>query len=758
MTPAEWTKEHFPETTKAADLKLPRARRLTQLLSSGGYGGARLRSSRNGPDIGEEILIVDVDVGIGQRPTINDVHSWEPVGLRFGKEDRLPSAFSLREDFPADVPHLNVVPVGEPRTFCLYSAQPHEVLRTYTALHFIERVRWWLRETAYGRLHGDDQPLDPLFHPVGLGFILPADHLTHPQAAYVAVSVSNRPRAPYFLEPINTASMRMLAAAEDRAFATVSIDTPPIKHGRMRSLPTSLEELLVTYEGVGVDLRAQLSAAFVRLLTIHGHAQLLQKRLLIVISSPLLRDGASSEPEAVAIKGFVTSDVSSGDVAQSMGALLSAAGAWAKPLTPTTTGDLSTLRTIPVDIYSRFNRALARQASGETGTAAPQLVMIGVGALGSQIALAAARTGYGLWTLVDGDFLLPHNLARHALSASHLGQAKADAVAAEMRALLGADAATAIVTDALGGDESQRWPVVLGEANFIIDTSTSISVARWLAIDAKRDAPASSCFLNPGGTDAIVLTEGEARSPRLDHLEISYYWRLVIDERFAGHLREESGALTVGACRLPTAQIPQTRILPLAALATKALCDTPWPSDGRIVIWRGSEAGIARHAFPGEMYASGQLRDWTVYVRKPLLVDIKAARGKAGSVETGGILAGTWDRARKIIYVAGHFDPPPDSKHEPTGFVRGMVGIYRTITEVENSTVGNLTYIGEWHTHPRGHISRPSSDDTKLLRWVHDALQWSDAPALILIAGDDGFPLVLLDDGKQYSESIIPPV
>ena len=144
----------------------------------------------------------------------------------------------------------------------------------------------------------------------------------------------------------------------------------------------------------------------------------------------------------------------------------------------------------------------------------------------------------------------------------------------------------------------QRWPAVLDETDFIIDTSASVSVARWLAIDAQRSAPASSCYLNPRGTDAVILSEGDARSPRLDHLEISYYWRLVIDERFADHLRDDDSTLTVGVCRLPTAEIPQTRILPLAALATEVLCDTPWPSDGRIVIWRRSETGIARHAFP----------------------------------------------------------------------------------------------------------------------------------------------------------------
>ncbi len=757
MIPTQWVKDNFPKTIKVGRLKLPRGQKLALLLTSGGYDGARLQICRHNPGLGEELLIVAVDVGLGQRPTVNDVRSWEPIALRFGMEDTLPSAFSLRGDFPTDVPHLNVVPVGQPRTFCLYNVQPHEVSRTYTALRFIERVRWWLRETAYGRLHGDDQPLDPLFHQVGLGFILPTNYLAQQHAAYVAVPTSDRPWAPYFLEPVSAASLGRLAVAQSRAFATIAVTNPPIKHGRMRNLPTTLDELLTAFQSLGIELRALLSEAFLRLLTVNGHGQLLQRRLLILISTPLLRDGESGKAEAIAINGFVTPDTSSGEVAVSIGALLNAAGAWAKPLAPVNPTDLSTIKVVPVDIYTRFDRPLARQASGKVGNAISRLALIGVGALGSQVALTAARMGYGRWTLVDEDFLLPHNLARHGLTASHLGQAKADAVAAEMRALLGPDAATAIVTDAIGpGDEGQQWPTVLTETDFIIDASASISVAHWLAIDAQRNAPASSCFLNPGGSDAVILSEGDARSPRLDHLEISYYWRLVVDNRLAGHLREDSSTLAVGACRSPTAQIPQTRILPLAALTTEALCDAPWPADGRIIIWRISEAGIARHTFAGETYASGQLRDWTVLVRKPLLDDVKASREKAGSVETGGILAGTWDRARKIIYVAGHFDPPPDSKHEATGFVRGTVGVFRTITEVENSTLSNLTYIGEWHTHPPGYISQPSSDDRKLLRWVRDALEWSDAPGLILVAGDDGFRIVLLDEGKQYSECVIP--
>lgn len=118
-------------------------------------------------------------------------------------------------------------------------------------------------------------------------------------------------------------------------------------------------------------------------------------------------------------------------------------------------------------------------------------------------------------------------------------------------------------------------------------------------------------------------------------------------------------------------------------------------------------------------------------------------------------MVGTWDRDRKIAYVVNHYDPPPDSIHEPTGFIRGTVGVYETIVDIHAKTADNLTYIGEWHTHPVGYGTQPSRDDERLLWWIHDALRWSDAPALILIVGDDGARLVLKDEADHYAEALV---
>jgi len=73
--------------------------------------------------------------------------------------------------------------------------------------------------------------------------------------------------------------------------------------------------------------------------------------------------------------------------------------------------------------------------------------------------------------------------------------------------------------------------------------------------------------------------------------------------------------------------------------------------------------------------------------------------------------------------------------------------------DVERLTAGNLTYIGEWHTHPVGHGSQPSMDDRTLLRWIGDVLVFSDVAPLMLVAGADGVRAVM---GHDDTTCLIP--
>ena len=78
------------------------------------------------------------------------------------------------------------------------------------------------------------------------------------------------------------------------------------------------------------------------------------------------------------------------------------------------------------------------------------------------------------------------------------------------------------------------------------------------------------------------------------------------------------------------------------------------------------------------------------------------------------------------------------------------MGVYQTLKSVEQRTAQNLTYVGEWHTHPPGYTSRPSHDDRTLLRWIEDVLVFLDVPPLMMIAGRDGLRLLLGESGEEY--------
>ena len=89
--------------------------------------------------------------------------------------------------------------------------------------------------------------------------------------------------------------------------------------------------------------------------------------------------------------------------------------------------------TVGVDVLNvahDVDSLMAAKLNGEDHVDEMRLVVtVGLGALGSQVVMNLARSGFGTWTLVDHDFLMPHNVVRHALDGNYVGWNKAEAVA-----------------------------------------------------------------------------------------------------------------------------------------------------------------------------------------------------------------------------------------------------------------------------------------------------------------------------------------
>jgi hypothetical protein len=386
-------------------------------------------------------------------------------------------------------------------------------------------------------------------------------------------------------------------------------------------LPQNMAELLECYEELGIDILADLRAAFQRLASNSALIPHLAQSCLLVIRTPIERLPGQIGGEAA--KAFATLCPAE-ELAIKLGALLRYAEHLAPPLTmsPPNMAELKTIELEAMDIRRPFSREVAQMASGlsHDDRYLQKIALIGAGALGSQFAMTAARMGIGVWTIIDPDHLMPHNLARHALTAQFVGAAKADAVAAEIQTLLGQDAASSIVTRV----SDPAALKALFEADLVIDASASVSVARSLADTSRYHKPTISIFLNPSGTDLVILREGENRDPRIDHVEMAYYWKLANDGSLDTHLSNHGEAIyPSGGCRQPSVRISQAQVGTFASLAAKRVLQEESAPDCAIEIWRMSNDGIAVFRFAAPSYREITIDGWAI--RLPA-----ASRGRTG--------------------------------------------------------------------------------------------------------------------------------
>jgi hypothetical protein len=724
----------FPLRCDPSELSTSGAISMLQWIDRGEHCGARLLWCRKQEETDQEVIALEVEVPLGQRATVHPIERYEPIAFIFG-DGIVPCAYPIRPGFPLELPHINLAFDQHPKSLCLFDLDPDEIRRILSPALLLERTKWWLCEAAYGRLHGPDQPLDPIFG----GYAVPLLFLS-PEAQHDGVALAGFRRA-------DTEDAPILVDLEDRmhhdnagnkGLTVLNLVTAPVSHGRIRSLPRTIGQLLEVYRDLRVDLLALLQERFRAWCAAGSYEAKFRKAGILIISTPLLRE--EGVIDGISRKAFIFGETM-GNLAEASG-VLGREGDEIGPLIGAPVASKEALAQILIDpatVHDAFDRKLAAVASGTETTDEPtEVVVVGCGALGSQVALAAARGGHGKWICVDPDHLLPHNLARHELSAQYLGVPKADGLAHSICGLLGDGSAVGHPTTI---QNYLKDPSKAESAELLIDTSASVPVSRDLAANKDLKMPIVSAFLNPTGTDLVVMREGEERNGRLDHLEMDYYWHLITNESLHNHLSVAGEFMPAGGCRHPSAVISQADVMRAAGEATKDIFGRNRLPPGTVAIHSsaGDVRTIAR--LTGSRYVECKVAGWSIAVCERVLSSVQNARAEAAPNETGGIVVGAWDRRTHKGYLVALLDPPPDSVRSPTGFVRGAVGVFHELKAIGHATARNLDYVGEWHTHPPKVQSTPSSEDRLLMQWIDKEVTMSDVPAIMLIGGEEGIRL-----------------
>lgn len=711
-------------------LQLPRAQAFASTLWSRRLAFVTPVECRRNED-GSESVIIDIEV---ERPQqlVHPIHRIERIAVRFIPSDNwYPEILALRPDFPL-VPHRFLRQEEFPRSLCLYDQPWPQVALHWTPTSCIERIRFWLAETAKGTLHQSDQPLEPLLSANGCSIVLPADTFsTTGQATYRDLAVS-------FPPGINGGRV-LLAHPEQGApgapYVALPLIANPQKHGIIRHQPRNLQEL----NGFLIDAGIPLLELLRKKISEWDTADCRKKKFLVVVAFPLVRE-AISAVEAADMWAFLTSKtVEEISIAIGIRERLPG-GQLGHVLQPKSDDDG---RTILLDILSPQFMLTREKAAVTNGTRPDtiKVVAIGLGALGSQVVRLLAQAGFGTWTLIDEDVLFPHNFARHALGPGWIGWSKAHAMAVEIDHLYKeATSSVPIEADILQpADRQETIQNALSEAEIVLDMAASIPVTRHLVHGVNSPARRAAVFLNPRGTDLVLLTEDKDRGIPLDCLEMQYYRAIATNPEFEHHLLPPEGRLRYArSCRDVTATLPNHLVTLHAAIATKALRQAIDADTASIRIWQANtETGAVRtYQCKGSPVHRGAFGDWTLVLDHHVIAQLTRLRLSKLPNETGGVLIGSYDLTRKIVYVVDTIPSPPDSEEWPTLYIRGNAGLLAQVEHVRHTTDEQLEYIGEWHSHPDGYPCAPSDDDLRVFSWLTENLADAGLPALMSIAGE----------------------
>ena len=697
-------------------LRVPKAIECAHLTQYLDY--YRLISCRQGAR-GNEIIVFDVDVERSQN-TVHDIRYKERIAVDFSKSDQYcPTVFALRADFPS-VPHLNLMEFEWPKCLCLYEQSYDEIKLQWRGVAFLERIREWLSLTANGKLHQDDQPLEQLILSADGIFIFPNKKIVKRQCFVKRIKENRR--------------WIVLRALPDRGaeqkvdpFYIMLFQGAPQTHGVISKTPKNLLDLNECLKNASIPLLEKLTTEVSNLSNSRKYQN---HQLLIFLVLPKKRQDESVDIED---DYFV---VLTDDKIDKLGEKL---GIWKqKQSRRKYEGQRADRCKIKIlTPHPDFNPRIGALSNNIEPPQEIKITMIGAGALGSQIYVNLRRAGYGKWSVLDHDTLLPHNLARHALSSQQVGTNKAFSLASFGNSLCNDQNSVAFDKDFLTLRDNDDANEVLNESDLILDVSTSIPVARKLS-DLDIRGRKISIFLNPTGEDLVVLSEGENEQYSLDMVEMQYYRYLIQEPSLKRHLDNlDKRTRYSNACRDISARIPQDYIAIHAGISSNAIKKIYDDARPTIGIWQITASmavnRINTMVYPAFVHRQNQ---WKIVIDQFLVDKISAARANCLPNETGGILIGSFDMIRHKVYLVDTILSPTDSEEYPTAYIRGIEGVGEKLAEVGLRTANNLEYVGEWHSHPEGCSVDPSIDDKELFAWLTQNMSGQSRPAIMLIVSD----------------------
>ncbi len=197
----------------------------------------------------------------------------------------------------------------------------------------------------------------------------------------------------------------------------------PQTHGIIHRQPANLFELQHTLPGCGFRSGSAIKETIRNWILNKTNADILDAKLVLLIYLPKMRH-VTGKIETTEVRAFLTLGKVR-EIGEALG-LLERIGNMSGMLIGQTNQSWEALKAIQIGIMQVHDMLTPKLAALMNGYAPCEnrIVGIGTGALGPQVFNNLLRSGYGKWTLIDDDVLLPHNCARHFLGDWAVGKTR----------------------------------------------------------------------------------------------------------------------------------------------------------------------------------------------------------------------------------------------------------------------------------------------------------------------------------------------
>jgi len=704
-----------------------------------------------------EIIVADVGDGAVSPGNDAGIARIERIALLYRDGARFPfEARPLRMGFPVTL-HQNSTGDEGPPSLCIVEGDWELIEHKFTPQALLKAILDWLEKTADGTIHAVDRALEPMFYSRGEWLMLPpniAEVLKDPKKELAFLDA-------HLWEGGVTYRTRVLTFngnSEIPRYRLLVVSLEPVGHPPLSSPPSTLGDLESVFVANGVSLMPALAVAVQDAYQRFRDARLEpgDSPLILILQVPRQRDGVIERTDVIGFRMECS--------LRTLGLQVEALGRFG------TDGEVECTRLLlgnehewpnsgwqdlsvaHVEVSTSLDRSDALRWSGIEGGQF-RGVIAGVGSLGSALISMWSRSAWGWWDYIDPDVLAPHNVVRHIGTRDQVGVPKVAVVRHYVRSALGIDDPNVAALKERASDlESAEVQSCLLRADLLIDASTTVQVSRiWSQADLPRGM---TTFLTPSGASCVLLAEDKARTTRGGSLEAQYYRAIIREDWGLSHLQSVGASIRSGAsCRDVSSVLAYETVLLHASILAGQIRVRALGAEASIDVWDAGGDGCVRHISIGvRRTVSRKIDDWNVMWDEGLEDQLMAAREQALPLETGGIVLGVVDFKLRTIHLVDGRPAPDDSIPTTIDFQCGKAGVQDDIDEAQRRTMGMVSWVGAWHSHPRGIKAIPSGQDQKLLSHLAQRLGTDGYPAVMLIAGEDGVDVFLREMSSSGPE------